>query len=110
MSSSLFPFPSTFPSRSRAEQPDAGLDRALRRAVLAGIALVLLVPLARGSVAWLGWLPLWLVGMPAAAWWALHRFRLPGGGERRRQQARRRRQAQARRSARPAPAAARRAA
>ena len=26
---------------------------------------------------WLGWMPLWVLGMPLAAWWALHRFRLP---------------------------------
>ena len=59
------------------DRPDAALDRVLRRAVLAGLALVLLVPLARASTEALGWLPLWLVGMPAVAWWALHRFRLP---------------------------------
>lgn len=53
------------------------LDRALRRAVLTGLALVLLLPMARGQIPWLGWAPLWLVGMPLAAWWALHRFRLP---------------------------------
>ena len=60
-----------------SDRPDAALDRVLRRAVLTGLALVLLVPLARASTDTLGWLPLWLVGMPAAAWWALHRFRLP---------------------------------
>jgi hypothetical protein len=26
---------------------------------------------------WLGWLPMWLVGMPLVAWWALLRFPLP---------------------------------
>lgn len=61
-----------------SDRPDAALDRLLRRAVLTGLALVLLVPLARASTDTLGWLPLWLVGMPAAAWWALHRFRVPG--------------------------------
>lgn len=60
-----------------SDRPDAALDRVLRRAVLTGLVLVLLVPLARASTEALGWLPLWLVGMPAAAWWALHRFRLP---------------------------------
>ena len=67
-----------FSSPASQDRPDAGLDRALRRVVLAGLALVLLVPLARASTDALGWLPLWLVGMPAAAWWALHRFRVPG--------------------------------
>ena len=66
-----------FSSPASQDRPDAGLDRALRRVVLAGLALVLLVPLARASTDALGWLPLWLVGMPASALWALHRFRLP---------------------------------
>lgn len=61
-----------------SDRPDATLDRMLRRLVLTGVALVLLLPLARASTDALGWLPLWLVGMPAVAWWALHRFRLPG--------------------------------
>ena len=60
-----------FSSPASQDRPDAGLDRALRRVVLAGLALVLLVPLARASTDALGWLPLWLVGMPVAAWWAL---------------------------------------
>ena len=61
-----------------SDRPDAALDRLLRRIVLTGLALVVLLPLARASTDMLGWLPLWLVGMPAAAWWALHRFRMPG--------------------------------
>ncbi|QWP79321.1 hypothetical protein J5226_07790 [Lysobacter sp. K5869] len=36
-----------------------------------------MLPAARGHHAVLGWLPLWLVAMPALAWWALRRFRLP---------------------------------
>jgi hypothetical protein len=84
--------------------PAPQLDRVLRTLVLTGLALVLLLPVARASTAWLGWMPLWLVGMPTVAWWALHRFRLPvwparGGGVSGR---RRRGQAQARRRARPA--------
>jgi hypothetical protein len=78
-----------------SDRPDAALDRVLRRAVLTGLVLVLLVPLARASTDALGWLPLWLVGMPAVAWWALHRFRLPAGWAAR--VARRRRAPQARR-------------
>lgn len=87
-------FASPYASQDR---PDAHLDRVLRHVVLAGLALVLLVPLARASTPWLGWAPLWLVGMPAVAWWALHRFRLPvwarsafRRGRRRAPQARRR--------------------
>ena len=84
------------PHAARQDRPDAHLDRVLRRALLTGLALVLLVPLARASTDWLGWLPLWLVGMPAVAWWALHRFRLPAALARSRT-TRRRRSPQARR-------------
>jgi hypothetical protein len=59
------------------QQPDPGLERALRRIVLAGALLVLAIPAARGSSPWLGALPLWLLAMPLASLWALHRFRLP---------------------------------
>ena len=61
--------------------PDAPSDRRLqsatRQLLIIGIAAVLLFPMARGHSEWLGWLPLWLVGMPAAACWALLGFRLP---------------------------------
>ncbi len=50
------------------------LDSALRQAVILGTLAVLLIPAARGSSDWLGWLPLWLVGMPLAAWWSLRRL------------------------------------
>ena len=53
------------------------LDSALRQAVILGTLAVLLIPAARGSSDWLGWLPLWLVGMPLAAWWSLRGFPLP---------------------------------
>ena len=53
------------------------LDSTLRQAVILGTLAILLVPAARGSSEWLGWLPLWLVGMPLAAWWSLRRFPLP---------------------------------
>ena len=53
------------------------LDSALRHAVILGTLAVLLIPAARGSSDWLGWLPLWLVGMPLAAWWSLRGFPLP---------------------------------
>lgn len=70
------------------------LDSALRQAVILGTVAVLLIPAARGNSEWLGWWPLWLVGMPLAAWWALRRFPIPEIAlrlpRRRRVQARRR--------------------
>ena len=53
------------------------LDATLRQTVILGSLAVLLIPAARGSSDWLGWLPLWLVGMPLAAWWSLRGFPLP---------------------------------
>ena len=47
-----------------------------RRATVVGLAMVLLVPAARGYSQWLGWLPLWLLAMPASAWWAASGFRV----------------------------------
>jgi hypothetical protein len=61
----------------RAASLRADLDTALRYAVAIGGLLVLMLPAARGSHPVIGWLPLWLVAMPALAWWALHRFRMP---------------------------------
>ncbi len=63
--------------RDHVIPPDPRLERTLRRIVLAGALLVLALPVARGYSPWLGALPLWLLGMPLASWWALHRFRLP---------------------------------
>ncbi len=67
--------------RNPAERDSFASDRRLLRSVqqlaLAGLALVLVWPAARGSSVWLGWLPLWLVGMPLAAWWALLGCPLP---------------------------------
>jgi hypothetical protein len=60
-----------------APLPDPRLTAALRQVLLAGIALVLVIPAARGQSHWLGAWPLWLVAMPAASLWALHRFPLP---------------------------------
>ena len=74
------------------------LDAALRQAVILGTLAVLLIPAARGSSAWFGWLPLWLVGMPLAAWWSLRGFPLPAATSLRLP---RRRRAQARRRAQP---------
>lgn len=55
----------------------SGLDSLLRHAVAIGAAIVVLLPAARGFSTTFGWMPLWLLVMPACAWWALHRFRLP---------------------------------
>lgn len=57
--------------------PDRRLELVLRRAVGSGALLVLALPVARGYSFWFGALPLWLLGMPLASWWALHHFRLP---------------------------------
>ena len=52
-------------------------ERYLRSAVILGSLAVLLLPAARGNSDWLGWLPLWLLGMPLAAWWSVSGFPLP---------------------------------
>lgn len=54
------------------------LEDTLKYALAIGSVLVLLLPGARGSSDIVGWLPLWLLGMPAAALWALKGFPLPG--------------------------------
>ena len=64
--------------RSAAVAVDPRLEEALRAAVAVGGVLVLLLPGARETHAAIGWMPLWLVGMPLAAWWAAHGFRFPG--------------------------------
>jgi|SRR4249919_604871 len=56
---------------------DPRLDRILRTCLTWGALAVLMLPFARGYSPWIGWMPLWLVAMPATAWWALHRFALP---------------------------------
>ncbi|MCE7032075.1 hypothetical protein LY625_05495 [Lysobacter sp. GX 14042] len=43
------------------------VDDVLRFAVAIGATLVVLIPAARGYSA-VGWLPLWLLGMPLCAW------------------------------------------
>ena len=84
------------------------LDVLLRRAVTLGTLAVLLIPAARAHHEWLGWLPLWLVGMPLSAWWSLRGFPVPALALRLPQ---RRRVQAARRARRPhaRPALARRA-
>lgn len=101
--------PSASPSSlAAAESVRADLDTALRYAVAIGALLVIMLPAARGSTSAIGWLPMWLVAMPAMAWWALHRFRLPAWRRAEAEQAvpalrrRRRGAVQARRRGRPA--------
>lgn len=95
-----------FTHKPQSATPDPQLERSLRLALGMGLVLVALLPMARASSDWLGWLPMWLVGMPAVALWSLHRFRLPMGKARVRAGSpahpRRRRSAQARRRALPA--------
>jgi hypothetical protein len=52
-------------------------DRYLRTAGVLGVLAVLRVPTARGQSDWFGFLPLWLLGMPLAAWWCVTGFAFP---------------------------------
>lgn len=70
--------PSDLPPRTSPEHVDPRLDAVLRHLIAIGAVLVLLLPAARAEHAALGWLPLWLLGMPLVALWALHRCALPG--------------------------------
>lgn len=70
--------PTAYTALANAPLPDPRLVAALRQVLFAGIALVLVIPAARGHSLWLGAWPLWLVAMPAMSLWALHRFPLPG--------------------------------
>jgi hypothetical protein len=77
------------------------LEGALRYALAIGATLVLLLPGARGFSDVVGWLPLWLLAMPAVALWALRGFPLPrGAGTAAAAERRRRRGPQARRRSR----------
>ena len=67
---------SVFRASTDPTQVDAHIVSVIRRTLLAGIALVLLLPAARGDSQWFGWMPLWLVGMPLSALWAAHGLRL----------------------------------
>jgi hypothetical protein len=97
------PTPAVLALSLAAARPDPALEALLRRWLALGLLAVLLVPALRGSNAWLGWWPMWLVAMPAVAWWALHRFRLPPGLRTAAARLRRPRRGQARRRARPVP-------
>lgn len=71
--------PSAMPVAPVEGAPDPRLDEALKLFLAVGAVVVLLLPGARGSVASIGWLPMWLLGMPLVALWALRGFRLPWG-------------------------------
>ena len=60
--------------------PDPRVDEALRLLMAVGAVLVLLLPDARGSAVSVGWLPMWLLGMPLVALWAIRGFPLRWGG------------------------------
>ena len=86
--------------------PLSALDEILCTALAIGVVLVALWPAARGMSA-IGWLPMWLIAMPALARWALHGFALPRRATAAVEGARnassmRRMQPQARRATRPA--------
>jgi len=66
------------PDHDTADGIEVRLEDTLKYALAIGSVLVLLLPGARGFSETLGWLPLWLLGMPAAALWALKGFPLPG--------------------------------
>jgi len=100
--SATMPILTANPSTRTAPAVDPRLDAALRQIALIGLIAVLAIPAARGSSAWLGWMPLWLLGMPLTAWWALHRFRLPRAAAAGQRRTRPRAHTQARRRARRA--------
>ena len=53
------------------------LDAVLRHALAVAVVVLALVPAARGHHEMLGWLPMWLLGMPAVALWALRGCPVP---------------------------------
>ena len=65
--------------RSEAASRTA-VDDILRYAIAIGATLVLLLPAARGSHEAVGWLPLWLLGMPLSAWAILRWSRAGAAG------------------------------
>ena len=44
------------------------INRWLLQTLVAGASFSLLLPFAQAKTAALGWLPMWLVGLPLAAW------------------------------------------
>jgi hypothetical protein len=64
----------------RARPASAGLPRLFGRLAAVGVVLVLAWPAARGHSLAVGWLPMWLVAMPACAAWVLHGCPVPRRG------------------------------
>lgn len=77
------PLPPNAAMSTEARAPSTVLDEILCTALAVGLVLVALLPAARGVSA-VGWVPMWLVGMPAVAWWAVRGFPLPAAREPRR--------------------------
>lgn len=71
------PLPLTAAMSTDARAPFTALDEILCTVLAVGLVLVALLPGARGASA-IGWLPMWLVGMPAVAWWAVRGCPVPG--------------------------------
>ncbi len=59
----------------------ATLDAVLRHGLAVAAVVLVLVPAARGHHEVLGWLPMWLLGMPAIALWALRGCPVPAARE-----------------------------
>ncbi|GAB3735669.1 hypothetical protein GCM10028862_19640 [Luteimonas pelagia] len=64
----------------RARPANDALPRLFGQLALAGLVLVLAWPAARGHSLAFGWLPMWLVAMPACAAWVLHGCPVPRRG------------------------------
>lgn len=58
------------------------LHAALWHCLVAGVTLLVLLPAARGTHELIGWLPLWLLGMPLSGLLVLHLRTGRGGAQR----------------------------
>lgn len=48
------------------------LEQCLLGVILLGLVALVSLPAMRGTSAWIGWTPFWLLALPAVAWWAAH--------------------------------------
>lgn len=55
----------------------SSFELVLRRTLVFGLILVVAVPQARVTTDWFGYLPMWLVGMPAVMLWAMRGYAIP---------------------------------
>ena len=60
------------PTTATPRDADRSLRAILGHALAIGVTLVVLLPAARGMHELIGWLPLWLLGMPLSALATLH--------------------------------------